>query len=397
MMGPFVPDLIPEQLNLVVALILGVAFGYVLEQAGFSSSRRLAGLFYGYDFTVLRVFFTAATTAMAGVVLLAHFGLLDLEAIYVNPTWLGPAVVGGAIMGVGFLLGGYCPGTSLCAAAIGKVDALFFVLGGALGVLGFGEAYPALHHFYESGSLGPILVFDSLGVSRGVFAALLIAIAVVAFGVTTWVERRVAGPAAPSAAFSRGRHLAAGIAFVVLGVWLAMLPDRRDVLVARVSDPQYAAMHPVTTMEPDELAFRIVDHEPSLRIIDLRDPKAFERLSLPGSKNLALAGLLGKDGIALFGPQHIKKVIVAASEDQERRACLLARAVGYENVVALRGGFPTFQELYLGEPAARASDETTVEARFRAAAHKDIAQLIASARDAAKPKLTAKKKIVGGC
>ena len=54
-MGPFVPDIISDQLNLVVALILGIGFGFVLEQAGFSSSRRLAGLFYGYDFTVLQV------------------------------------------------------------------------------------------------------------------------------------------------------------------------------------------------------------------------------------------------------------------------------------------------------------------------------------------------------
>jgi uncharacterized membrane protein YedE/YeeE len=129
-MGPFVPEVISDQLNLVVALVLGIGFGFALEQAGFSSSRRLAGVFYGYDFTVLRVFFTAAITAMSGVLLLGYFGFLDTEAIFVNPTWLFPAIVGGAIMGVGFVLGGYCPGTSVCAAAIGKIDAMFFVGGG---------------------------------------------------------------------------------------------------------------------------------------------------------------------------------------------------------------------------------------------------------------------------
>jgi len=105
-MGPFVPELISDQLNLIVALFIGVAFGFVLEQAGFSSSRRLAGVFYGYDFTVLRVFFTAAITAMSGTLLLAYFGYLDLQSIYVNPTWLMPAIVGGIIMGFGFIIGG---------------------------------------------------------------------------------------------------------------------------------------------------------------------------------------------------------------------------------------------------------------------------------------------------
>ena len=200
-MGPFVPDLISDQLNLVVALFLGIGFGFVLEQAGFSSSRRLAGVFYGYDFTVLRVFFTAAVTAMSGVLLLGYFGLLDTEAIYVNPTWLLPAIVGGAIMGVGFILGGYCPGTSISAAAIGKVDGMFFVGGGLLGVFAFGELYPLYHNFYESTSLGPIKVFDSLGISQGLFAFLLIAIAVGAFAVTSLIEKRVDNTSAPALAF----------------------------------------------------------------------------------------------------------------------------------------------------------------------------------------------------
>ncbi|PKL32870.1 MAG: sulfurtransferase, partial [Spirochaetae bacterium HGW-Spirochaetae-10] len=78
-MGPFVPEFISNELNLIVAFVVGIAFGFVLEQAGFSSSRRLAGQFYGYDFTVLRVFFTAGVTAMTGVLILGWAGLLDLD------------------------------------------------------------------------------------------------------------------------------------------------------------------------------------------------------------------------------------------------------------------------------------------------------------------------------
>ena len=235
-MGPFVPDLISDQLNLVVALFLGIGFGFVLEQAGFSSSRRLAGLFYGYDFTVLRVFFTAAVTAMSGVLLLGYFGLLDTDAIYVNPTWLVPAIVGGAIMGVGFILGGYCPGTSVCAAAIGKIDGMFFIGGGMLGVLAFGELYPLYHNFYESTSLGVIKVFDSLGISQGLFAFLLIAMAVGAFAVTTMIEKRVNKTSAPSLAFKSSKHIAAGSLVIALGILFIFLPDRKTHLIDKVSN-----------------------------------------------------------------------------------------------------------------------------------------------------------------
>ena len=167
MMGPFVPDPISNELNLVIAFLLGTGFGVTLEQAGFSSSRKLAGVFYGYDFTVLRVFFTAAVTAMSGILLFGYLGLLDLAVIYINPTGLAPAIGGGAIMGAGFILGGYCPGTSLCAAVIGKVDAMFFVLGGAIGVFGFGELYPLYKGFYESTALGNQGVRLAIGVSQG--------------------------------------------------------------------------------------------------------------------------------------------------------------------------------------------------------------------------------------
>ncbi len=45
---------------IIIAILIGIAFGFILEASGFSSSRKLAGVFYGYDFAVLKVFFTAA-------------------------------------------------------------------------------------------------------------------------------------------------------------------------------------------------------------------------------------------------------------------------------------------------------------------------------------------------
>ncbi len=399
MMGPFVPDLISDPLNLVVALLVGIAFGFVLEQAGFSSSRRLAGVFYGYDFTVLRVFFTAAVTAMSGVLLLGHFGLLDLDLIFVNPTWLAPAIVGGVIMGVGFILGGYCPGTSICAAAIGKVDAMFFVGGGLLGVLVFGEFYPFYERFYESTSLGPIKVFDSLGVSQGVFAFGLILAAVAAFAVTTLIEKRVAGAAAPSQGFSTKKNAAAGMAVLALGLVFIGMPDRKTQIISRVSDADYAAAHPVAAMDVDELAFRIVNNDPRLRIIDVRTPGAFGRLALPGSQNVALRDLFSKDSVSLLSARHVKKVFVGDTEAAERAACLLAETLGYENLAVLKGGFGAFQATFLNAaPAPPEAGRWAADvAQFREKARGDILQMIASSK-ATGPKVPKKqKKIVGGC
>ena len=68
-----------DEITFVISFIIGIAFGFILEQAGFSSSRKLAGVFYGYDFVVVRVFFTAAITTMLGLIFLNYFGYLNFH------------------------------------------------------------------------------------------------------------------------------------------------------------------------------------------------------------------------------------------------------------------------------------------------------------------------------
>ena len=188
-MGPLAAqEIISQDWNLFLALLIGIAFGFVLEQAGFSSTRKLAGVFYGYDMVVLKVFFTAAITAMLGLLYLSLFGWIDLELVYVNPLYLWPTIVGGIIMGMGFIVGGFCPGTSVCAAAIGKIDAMVFVGGIFIGVFLFAELYPALESFYFSGNMGSPRVFESLGISMGIFALILSVVAALMFLAAEKVE-----------------------------------------------------------------------------------------------------------------------------------------------------------------------------------------------------------------
>ncbi len=125
--------------QLPVYLLIGFAFGFVLESSGFGDARRLAAQFYFREMRVLKVMFTAIVTAMVLVFWSTALGLLDYDQLWVNPTYLWPGIVGGLIMGVGFILGGYCPGTSLVSAVTLKLDGMFFVLGLVVGVLAFGE------------------------------------------------------------------------------------------------------------------------------------------------------------------------------------------------------------------------------------------------------------------
>ncbi len=381
-MGPFVPDIISNEMNLVVALILGVGFGFALEQAGFSSSRKLTGLFYGTDFTVLRVFFTAGATAMTGVLLLSEAGLLDTSVIFVNPTFVHSAIVGGLIMGVGFVVGGFCPGTSFCAAAVGRIDGMVFVLGGLIGVFVFGEAFPHVQALYLAGSFGDITVPAALGISPGLFGLLLSAVAVAAFALTTKLERHV-NPASTSCAFPVRPHRLG--AAVLLGAALVamLMPGYRTRLLARAADTAYRSAQPIAQITADELAFRILDRDASLVLIDTRPAADFAKSGLPGAVNIPLAEMFGstwRDVLSRGG----HKIFIGQREEEGRTAASLALQLGYRDVGVLRGGQMAFATTILAasaasDGAAGMNDETAL---FRADAGVKIAALI-KARGAA--------------
>lgn len=191
-MGPLIPlGIIPEQWNSVIALLIGMAFGFIMEGSGFSSSRKIVGLFYGYDFTVLRVFFTATITTAIGVLYFDYLGWMDVSMLYIHPTYVTAAIVGGLIMGLGFVTGGFCPGTSVCAAAIGKIDGIVFTIGLMVGIFIFSEAFSWFEGIYNGNFLGSVKVTETLGISDSLFVVLFAVVALMAFYVTSHIRRRV--------------------------------------------------------------------------------------------------------------------------------------------------------------------------------------------------------------
>ncbi|HRY31367.1 MAG TPA: YeeE/YedE thiosulfate transporter family protein [Bacteroidales bacterium] len=183
-MGPLIPQqIIDPAWNNLIGFLVGMCFGLILEASGFSSSRKITGVFYGYDFTVMKVFMTAVAVAMVGLLYFNYFGWIDLSLVYVNPLFLNATIVGGFIMGIGFLMGGFCPGTSFAGAAIGKIDAIVFSLGMFLGILLFSEAFPLVETLYNAGDYGGLTITEVLGISPGLFAFFFVCAMLMLFGI----------------------------------------------------------------------------------------------------------------------------------------------------------------------------------------------------------------------
>ena len=192
MIGPIISSgLVSPAWDNLFAVIIGMGFGFALESSGFSSSRKIIGTFFGYDFVVVKVFFTAAIVASLGLLYLSYMGLVDYSLLYIQPTFLTSAIVGGIIMGIGFAMGGFCPGTSLCAAAVGRIDGLVFFGGMFIGVFLFSEAFPLFENMYYSGSMGAKMINTTLGISPELFTFLLVLMAIGMFYGAGWVQGKV--------------------------------------------------------------------------------------------------------------------------------------------------------------------------------------------------------------
>lgn len=188
MTPPYVSSFSPTS-YLLVSIALGFFFGFFLERAGFSSARKLTAQFYLKDFAVLKVMFTAIVVSMLGLAYLGVVGWIDTSQLYVPPTFLWPQIVGGLLLGSGFIVGGYCPGTSVVAAAIGKLDALFFMAGIFLGIFVFGQELPHFAKFNSSGSMGALTLPLWLDMNTGLIVLAVVVIALVAF----WASDRCEG------------------------------------------------------------------------------------------------------------------------------------------------------------------------------------------------------------
>lgn len=181
-----------DELYLIAAFAIGIAFGFFLERAGFGSAKKLTAQFYFTDMAVFKVMFSAIVTAMLGVFYLSWLGFVDIALVFVNPTYLAPQILGGLLLGVGFIVGGYCPGTSLVALSTGRIDALAFLSGIVAGIFAFGEAYPAIEGFANSTALGAVTLHGALDVDMGVVVFAVVLMAVCGFWGASVVERRMA-------------------------------------------------------------------------------------------------------------------------------------------------------------------------------------------------------------
>jgi rhodanese-related sulfurtransferase len=353
MMFPLAVDF-GHQANLVLGTVIGVAFGFALERGGFGQAPILAAQFYGSDMRVLKVMFSAIVTALLGMTVLSGVGLLDMSQVTVPETFLGPQIFGGLLLGVGFIVSGYCPGTSWVSMASGNWDGLVTILGVIAGSLVFGLAYPLVGDFYTSGAMGVVRLPDFLGVPQALVAAAVVAMAVGAFLFGEWVERalgRSRGEAPPTSEPATRNRVFAGFGVVALvGIATLALPAAPVPVVPERT---------VASMDAVALAKALIERPGAVQIVDLRPTAECAVKRIPGAicrpaddaEGAFLADLPRTRMLVLYGAGD-----VAPPEGVRRFK---------GDVAVLAGGFPAFESGILAVAAAPADATPAVLADWR--------------------------------
>ena len=181
-----------DQTSYIIEFFIGVAFGFILERSGFGRSTKLAAQFYFKDLTVFKVMFTAIITAMILIFFTTGFGWLNFEWVGVNETYLWSEIAGGALMGFGFVIGGFCPGTSIVSASTGRIDGMFFLGGTLVAMFFWGETVELWGEFYKSaGYLGRLTLDQVFDVSIGTVIFFIVVGALALFAGAELLEKKM--------------------------------------------------------------------------------------------------------------------------------------------------------------------------------------------------------------
>jgi hypothetical protein len=331
--------------------VIGFAFGYVLEISGFGDSTKLAAQFYFKDLTVLKVMFTAIVVAMLLLFGAIGLGLLDYNGIWVNPTYLWSGIVGGLIMGVGFIVGGFCPGTSLVSMATFKIDGLFFVLGGLTGIFLFGESVPLFEDWWNGSYYGRLTIMDWLNLSPGVVVVLIVLMALFMFWGGEQLERifgkrdlkreprlRIAGA---------GALILAALVVAVIG------QPSTSAKWARVSLAKEAALNAREVhIHPGELLATMADRKLNLVMLDVRPEADYNLFHLRGARSVPLGTVKSQVEDLLLEPAaNTVFVVMSNDESLATEAWKVLVAEGVSNAYILEGGINNWLNVFAaGEP-----------------------------------------------
>lgn len=175
-------------MNIFLAILFGIGFGYILYKVGALDYRNILNALTLKDLAIPKFMLLSVAITSVGIYSLRLFGLVTLDVITANPLF---NILGGLIFGIGFALAGYCPGTSIGAMGEGKIDARYTVLGGIVGIFLYTVVQQYTGFSIAAFDIGKISIADLIHLNSFSVAVIYsIAFALIIYLVDYWEQKR---------------------------------------------------------------------------------------------------------------------------------------------------------------------------------------------------------------
>jgi rhodanese-related sulfurtransferase len=282
-------------------------------------------------------------------------------------------------MGVGFIVGGFCPTTSLASASTGKIDGMFFMLGGFFGAFLFGETEEYFTNWYNnSGYYGRITLDQVFGIPTGWVVLGVVLMALFMFWGAEQLER-IVGKKDQSR--EPKLRVAGAVVLVVLALGVVFIGSpsleekynkkaftRTETIPQLTGDP---VVNKVTYTADQMLENRLVQITPAelfktkynqainLIMLDVRPESDYNLYHIDGSLNVPLDRLESITPSLLSEPPA-NSVFVVMSNDEQAATQAWKQLVGsaVPNVYILEGGINNWIAFFGKDESFQAASAT---------------------------------------
>ena len=340
----------------IVEILIGIGFAIGLEISGFSNSYVLTGQFYFRNGRVIKAMFTAIVVAMLLIFGAYALGILDYDLIWVDETYLWPGLVGAALMGIGIIIGGYCPGTSLVSSVALKKDAWFFALGGLVGTFLFSETERLFHYFYNSSYYGRLTLMDVFHLKAGTVVFIMVVMALIVFWLNEWAVNKLKREDSQPFPTPRWGWIASAVVLLAaLGLW-AMWPSWEQRWQQVAADQAPLLEQNQVQIHPGELAQSLNQTKTRQTVvIDVRDDYAYNLFHLRWSRHIPLEQL--EEAVPEFKKMVEETpttvfVIVSNTGEEATTAWKILAAYKVPNIYILDGGLNQWVQVFGEEDLA---------------------------------------------
>jgi uncharacterized membrane protein YedE/YeeE len=165
-------------IEIIVGLIVGGLWGYILYKSMVCDHGCIVGGLALKNMNMLLVIMTSVVTT--GLIIYP-LSALEIVKLIPKPTYVIGNVAGGALIGLGMAVAGYCPGTAAASVGAGKKDAVFAIIGGLVGAIIYPIIFPVIKPLLiDPLNLGKITVpgilASKLGIPTVISAYLILAV-----------------------------------------------------------------------------------------------------------------------------------------------------------------------------------------------------------------------------